>query len=101
MVTKTKWWKLKKGECQVVFREELRQVLGGQEILPDDWTAIANVIRETGKRVFDVSSGRKVDQETWWWNEEVQEDVQRKRLAKKKWDTERTEESRPVQGDAM
>lgn len=41
-----------------------------------------------------MSSGRKVDKETWWWNEEVQECIQRKRLAKKKWDTERTEESR-------
>ena len=35
-----------------------------------------------------------MDKETWWWNEEVQERIQRKRLAKKKWDTERTEESR-------
>ncbi|TRY54572.1 hypothetical protein DNTS_001573 [Danionella cerebrum] len=34
------------------------------------------------------------DKETWWWNEEVQDIIQRKRLAKKKWDIERTEESR-------
>ncbi|KAK2910488.1 hypothetical protein Q8A73_008203 [Channa argus] len=47
------------------------------------------------RRVLGVSSGkRKADKETWWWNEEVQECIQRKRLAKKKWDTERTEESR-------
>ncbi|KAK2917518.1 hypothetical protein Q8A73_004265 [Channa argus] len=46
------------------------------------------------RRVLGVSSGkRKADKETWWWNEEVQECIQRKRLAKKKWDTERTEES--------
>ncbi|TRY54571.1 hypothetical protein DNTS_001573 [Danionella cerebrum] len=37
---------------------------------------------------------RKEDKETWWWNEEVQDIIQRKRLAKKKWDIERTEESR-------
>ena len=41
-----------------------------------------------------MSSGRRTDKETWWWNEEGQEYVQRKRLSKKKWDTERTEESR-------
>ena len=35
-----------------------------------------------------------MDREIWWWNEEVQECIQGKRLAKKKWDTERTEESR-------
>ena len=91
---RTKWWKLKKEECCMTFRKELRQALGGQEVLPDDWTTTANVIRETGRSVLGVSSGRKVDKETWWWNEEVQECIQRKRLAKKKWDTDRTEESR-------
>ncbi|KAK3535978.1 hypothetical protein QTP70_023718, partial [Hemibagrus guttatus] len=34
------------------------------------------------------------DRETWWWNEEVQDSIQRKRLAKKKWDMDRTEENR-------
>ncbi|KAK3574787.1 hypothetical protein QTP86_018314 [Hemibagrus guttatus] len=34
------------------------------------------------------------DKETWWWNEEVQDSIQRKRLAKKKWDMDRTEENR-------
>ncbi|XP_053346567.1 craniofacial development protein 2-like [Clarias gariepinus] len=92
---RTKWWKLRKEECCEVFREELRQAMGGQEVLSVDWTTTANVIRETGRRVLGVSSGKgKVDKETWWWNEEVQECIQGKRLAKKKWDTERTEESR-------
>ncbi|KAK3532699.1 hypothetical protein QTP86_028068 [Hemibagrus guttatus] len=46
-------------------------------------------------RVLGVSSGRrKEDKETWWWNEEVQDSVQRKRLGKKKWDMDRTEENR-------
>ena len=91
---RTKWWKLKREECCMVFREELRKALGGQGELPDDWTTTASVIRETGRRVLGVSSGRKVDKETWWWNEEVQEYIQRKWLRKKKWDTERTEENR-------
>ncbi|KAK3549087.1 hypothetical protein QTP70_031342 [Hemibagrus guttatus] len=65
---KTKCWKLKKEEC---------------------------LIRETGRKVLGVSSGsRKEDKETWWWNEEVQDSIQRKRLAKKKWDMDRTEENR-------
>ncbi|KAK3552069.1 hypothetical protein QTP70_031784 [Hemibagrus guttatus] len=37
---------------------------------------------------------RKEDKETWRWNEEVQDSIQRKRLAKKKWDMDRTEENR-------
>ncbi|KAK3521730.1 hypothetical protein QTP70_015848, partial [Hemibagrus guttatus] len=92
---KTKWWKLKKEECCEEFRRKLRQALGGQVVLPDDWETTAEVIRETGRKVLGVSSGRrKEDKETWWWNEEVQDSVQRKRLAKKKWDMDRTEENR-------
>ncbi|KAK3517174.1 hypothetical protein QTP70_000567 [Hemibagrus guttatus] len=49
---------------------------------------------ETGRKVLGVSSGRRKDKETWWWNEEVQDSIQRKRLAKKKWDMDRTEENR-------
>ncbi|KAK3552292.1 hypothetical protein QTP86_009432 [Hemibagrus guttatus] len=76
-------------------RQKLRQALGGQVVLPDDWETTAEVIRETGRKVLGVSSGRrKEDKETWWWNEEVQDSVQRKRLAKKKWDMDRTEENR-------
>ncbi|KAK3513085.1 hypothetical protein QTP70_000977 [Hemibagrus guttatus] len=92
---KTKWWKLKKEECWEEFRQKLRQALGGQIVLPDDWESTAEVIRETGRNVLGVSSGRrKEDKETWWWNEEVQDSIQRKRLAKKKWDMDRTEENR-------
>ncbi|KAK3509141.1 hypothetical protein QTP70_020253 [Hemibagrus guttatus] len=92
---KTKWWKLKKKECCEEFRQKLRQALCGQVVLPDDWETTAEGIRETGRKVLGVSSGRrKEDKETWWWNEEVQDSIQRKRLAKKKWDMDRTEESR-------
>ncbi|KAK3517427.1 hypothetical protein QTP70_010672 [Hemibagrus guttatus] len=92
---KTKWWKLKTEECCEEFRQKLRQALGGQVVLPDDWETTAEVIRETGRKVLGVSSGRrKEDKETWWWNEEVQDSIQRKRLAKKKWDMDRTDENR-------
>ncbi|KAK3538591.1 hypothetical protein QTP86_006976 [Hemibagrus guttatus] len=92
---KTKWWKLKKEECCEEFRQKLRQALGGQVVLPKDWETTAEVIRETGRKVLGVSSGRrKEDKETWWWNEEVQDSIQRKRLAKKMWDMDRTKENR-------
>ncbi|XP_056134022.1 uncharacterized protein LOC130110842 [Lampris incognitus] len=92
---KIKWWKLKKEDCCVEFRQELRQALGSSEELPDGWATTAEIVRETARKALGVSSGqRKEDKETWWWNEEVQQSIQRKRLAKKKWDSQRDEESR-------
>ncbi|KAK3532943.1 hypothetical protein QTP70_004549 [Hemibagrus guttatus] len=52
--------------------QKLRQALSGQVVLPDDWETTAEVIRETGRK----------------------DSIQRKRLAKKKWDMDRTEENR-------
>ena len=61
--------------------------MGGNEELPDDWTTTANVVRETARNVLGMSSKqRKEDKETWWWDEEVQESIRNKRLAKKRWD---------------
>ncbi|KAK3542544.1 hypothetical protein QTP86_028677 [Hemibagrus guttatus] len=75
--------------------QKLRQALGGQVVLPNDWETTADVLRKTGRKVLGVSSGRrKEDKETWWWNEDIQDSIQRKRLAKKKWDMDRTEENR-------
>ena len=70
-------------------------MLGGSEELLDGWVSTAEVVRETTRKVLGVSSGqRKEDKETWWWDEEVQESIRRKRLAKKKWDSQRDEKSR-------
>ncbi|KAK3561015.1 hypothetical protein QTP86_023207 [Hemibagrus guttatus] len=49
---KTKWWKLKKEECCEEFRQKLRQALGGQVVLPDDWETTAEVVRETGRKEY-------------------------------------------------
>ncbi|KAK3510616.1 hypothetical protein QTP70_011873 [Hemibagrus guttatus] len=82
----------KREEHRVTYKSGGRRT---QVVLPDDWETTAEVIRETGRKVLGVSSGRrKEDKETWWWDEEVQDSIQRKRLAKKKWDMDRTEENR-------
>ncbi|MCJ8749168.1 hypothetical protein PDJAM_G00173260 [Pangasius djambal] len=82
----------KREEHRVTYKSGGRST---QVVLPDDWETTAEVIRVTERKVLSVSSGRrKEDKETWWWNEEVQDSIQRKRLAKKKWDMDRTEENR-------
>ena len=45
------------------------------------------------RKVLGVSSKhRKEDKENWWWGEEVQESIRKKRLAKKRWDMQRDRE---------
>ncbi|KAK3542239.1 hypothetical protein QTP86_021401, partial [Hemibagrus guttatus] len=60
---KTKWWKLKKEECCEEFREKLRQALGGQVVLPDDWETTAEVIREKAKKKWDMDRTEENRQE--------------------------------------
>ncbi|KAK3548559.1 hypothetical protein QTP70_014478, partial [Hemibagrus guttatus] len=65
---KTKWWKLKKEECCEEFRQKLRQALGGQVLLPDDWETTAEVIRETGRKVLDLEKAYdRVPREELWY----------------------------------
>ena len=53
-------------------------------------------MRDTARKVLGVSSKqRKEDKETWWWGEELQESIRKKRFAKKRWDIQRDEESKP------
>lgn len=67
-----KWRKLKKKQCCLDFREELRQNLGGKE-------STSEVLR---KLVFGVSFGQRKGDKTWRCDEELLESIQRKRLAK-------------------
>ena len=76
---RNKWRKLKTEDCIDNSRERFRQALGSCEKLPDDWVTIATVIRETGRTLFGVTSTTK---SPWWWNDRVQGNIQRKRLAR-------------------
>ena len=65
-----------------------------------EWATVADVVRKTARKVLGVSSGqKKEDRDTWWWNEEVQECIRGKRLAKKNWDNQRNEENRQEHKD--
>ncbi|KAF7696163.1 hypothetical protein HF521_006257 [Silurus meridionalis] len=49
-------------------------------------------MREAARKVPGVTSGNRMeDKETWWWNEQVQETIRRKRLAKQNWDRQSDE----------
>ena len=87
LVKRIKWWKLKDLKVKNKFKVDVIKsgILSGQE----DWQKIAEIIRsiarrELGKTSVKLSTAGR--QETWWWNQEVQEKLKDKKKAKKAWD---------------
>lgn len=67
----------------------------GDTIEENRWEVISEVVREKAEEVLGVTSGRRKEgKETCWWNEEVQDSVNMKKQAKKKWDRQMDEESK-------
>ena len=94
---KIRWWKLKETSCQEAFRLEVTRILEGKDGLPDEWDKTAEMLRKTAETALGVTFGkRKGDRETWWWNEEVQESIKKKKEAKKAWDKIRNENTKKV-----
>lgn len=61
-------------------RKGHRAALGVRQVLPDDRKSTPVLLREPAHKVFGASSGqRKEDKVTSWWNDEVQESIQRKK----------------------
>ncbi|XP_065652871.1 uncharacterized protein LOC136080186 [Hydra vulgaris] len=96
--SKIRWWKLKDEDFCLKFRDEMRQALGGGVL--DIWDETSNTVRDMARKILGVTSGqKKIDKEKWWWNEEVQERLRGKRLAKKNWHLQQEEESRQKYND--
>ena len=57
------------------------------------WTETQTAILEACKETCGETSGRRgVERETWWWCEEVQDAIERKKAAFKRWQRSRTAE---------
>ena len=57
----------------------MTRILKGEDGLTDKWGKTAEMLRKTAETVLGVTFGkRKGDRETWWWNEEVQDEHKRK-----------------------
>ena len=73
----------------------MTRILGDEDMLPDEWNKAAEKLRKTAETLLGVTFGKqKGDRETWWWNEEVQEQIKEKKEAKKAWDKIRDENSK-------
>ena len=95
LVKRIKWWKLKDSKVNSKFKMDVIEsgILSGQE----DWQTIAEMIRSIARKELGETSGKvstEGRQETWWWNQEVQEKLKEKKKAKKAWDTIRDDASK-------
>ena len=95
LVKRIKWWKLKDSKVNNKFKMNVieSRILSGQE----DWQRIAEMIWSIARKELGETSGKVSTagrQETWWWNQEVQEKLKNKKKAKKAWDTIRDDASK-------
>ena len=52
----------------------------------ESWKLFKKVVMRAAEEICGVTKGGKhLERETWWWNEEVQESLRRKKDAFKKW----------------
>ena len=93
---KIKWWKLKEPEAKRQFREKVLEEWTEADTVEEWWRANSGVMKRAGEETLGRTSGKSApaDKETWWWNEEVQRSVSKKKELKKKWDTSGSQEDR-------
>ena len=60
-----------------------------------DWETVTEDLRQLGEKLLLKTSGNmKQGKETWWWNEDVQESIQTKEMAKITLDKDNNEENK-------
>ena len=95
-VPRTKMWKLAEPDLRDQFTEEARQIIqqrGEEET--QDWETVTEDLRQLGDTLLGTTSGNMMQGEgTWWWNEDVQESIQTKKLAKITLDKNNNEENK-------
>ena len=75
----------------------MARTLGGKNGLPDEWDKTEKMLKETAEAMLVVTFGkRKGDRKIWWWNEEVQESIKKKKEANKAWDKIRDKNTKKI-----
>ena len=84
---RVKWWRLQDSNCRRSFNSKLLEMLSTETDILGNWPLITEKIRTTAKEVLGMTrGGPNKDRETWWWNDTVQESIQKKKEAKKRYD---------------
>ena len=94
--SRTKWCKLAELDLRNQFTEEARKIIQqrvGEE--KQDWETVIEDLRQLGEKLLGETSGNmKQGKETWWWNEDVQESIKTKKMAKLTLDKDNNEENK-------
>ena len=91
---KIRTWKLA-GETGKEFKEKVDKKYRAQTEtgLNEKWTQIKELLLETAEEICGTSKGgKRIEKETWWWSEDVQEKIKEKKVAFKNWQKEGTDQ---------
>ncbi|EYC21369.1 hypothetical protein Y032_0019g3778 [Ancylostoma ceylanicum] len=90
-----KWWKLTEhnAELETVVKTAIRTASAGY--VKKKWSVLEQAIKEGARDILGTTkSGRPfIDKQAWWWSEEVQVLVKKKKDAYKKWLKTRSDDS--------
>ena len=88
MEKRIKWFQLKNHDHKQSFKERvLRDMDMDMKDVNGWWNRVSENILRAGTEILGESSGRIWEnKETWWFNDEVQQKVQAKKMAKKRWE---------------
>ena len=85
MEKRIKWFKLKNQDLKQAFNERvLKEMDREMEDVNGWWNRVSENILRAGKEILGEGSGNIWEnKEAWWFNEEVKQRVQAKKIAKK------------------
>ena len=93
---RTIWWKLAEPDLRDQLKEGARHII--QHRVSEgtqDWDTVTEDLKQLGEKLLGKTSGNvKQEKKTWWWNEDVQESIQTKKLAKRTLDKDNSKENK-------
>ena len=80
---KIKWWRLKEQEMRERFKETVINSIRLAEDVNVWWVENSTMIMRTAEELLGKTSGKGApnDKESWWWNQDTQDKIKRKREA--------------------
>ena len=81
-------------EYQSLVRDKVEETEWKYSDVNEHWQQKKNLMMETAKDVRRMSKGPCRHKETWWWNEEVDQAVRKKKIRYGNWKRENTTEAR-------